>query len=236
MPVAGAAAFLFLAAACTHDVADREYLAALRGEEEGMSRQEQIARLDWAIEQRPDRARYFETRAIYKIDLERFNGALADLDAAIELADRPYLRFLRGLVLCRMEQFDDAIADFDAAIGAQPENTQFYRGRALAYVEAGEVEEALADAERLVETAPQLAESHYAMGKSLAAAGRHREAAAAYDEAVALRSELVYPLWARAESRRRLGDPGGAEADETAAAALADERKSCRVCLDPFRY
>ncbi len=231
-----AALILSCLAACGWDPAEREYLAALRGEEHDMTREEQIERLDRAIEMAPDRARYYETRAVYRIDQQRFAEATADLDRAVELADRPYLRFLRGLARCQDGRFAEALPDFDAAIEGQPENAQFYRGRALARVELGLPEAALNDADRLVALAPQQAESHYARGRALSAMGRDQEALAEFDEAVEGRPELVYPLLARADCLERLEDEARAAADRAAAAALTAERPQCRLCLDPFRY
>lgn len=86
---------------CAADRAEDEHKAALRGEEEGLTRAGQAARLDRSIELAPGRARYWELRALYRIDMRDFVLAKADLDASVQLAVRPYLRFLRGLVLCQ---------------------------------------------------------------------------------------------------------------------------------------
>ena len=159
---------------CATDQADREYLAALHGENEGMSRKEQIARIERAIELEPARPQYWETLAIYRIDLRVFDEAKADLDQALRLQERPYLRFLRGLVLCQSRHPGDALPDFDAAISGQPENSQFYRGRALARAAVGRAGEALNDAERLITLAPQRGESYYAPGDRALQAGTGR--------------------------------------------------------------
>ena len=78
-----------LLAGCGHDAADRDYFAALDGEEKGMTREQQIALIDRAIFLAPKRAYYYETRAGYWIDLRQFDHALADLDRAIAMVDRP---------------------------------------------------------------------------------------------------------------------------------------------------
>jgi len=200
-----------------------------------MTRIQQIERIDRAIARAPDRAWYRETHAIYSIDLRRFEQATADLDTAIMLADRPYLRYLRGLVTCQRGDFGGSLADFDRAIAGQPENSQFYRGRALARVAVGMHREALVDAERLVSLAPQWGISYYVRGVALSALGRDRDAIADFDESLRRRSELIYPLRARAASYDRLGDPARATAD-LEEARRREERESSAVCLDPFRY
>ena len=88
----------------------------------------------------------------------------------------------------------------------------------------------------MIELAPQSAESYYVRGMALAALGREREAIAEFDEALMRRPELVYPLRARAEARRRLGDEARASADLAELSRKEAERNNCALCLDPFRY
>ncbi len=221
---------------CATDPADREYLVALRGEEGGMSREEQIAHIDRAIALEPARAHYWETRAIYRIDLRAFDRARADLDQAVRLQERPYLHFVRGLVLCQSGRPGDALPDFDAAISGQAENAQFYRGRALARAAVGRVGEALNDAEQLITLAPQMGESYYTRGIALTKLGRDEEAVSEFTEALGRRPELIYPLHTRADSYERMGDPIRAAADRTEAAKRQKERTYCGPCSDPFRY
>src|SRR5262245_34684140 len=147
-----------------------------------MSRQTQIAYIDRAIALAPDRSHYWETRGTYHIDLREFSAAIADLDRAIALRDRPYLRFLRGLALCQTGEFDRGLQNLEAAVAAQPTNTQFYRGRGLARVEVGHAEAALADGEHLVQVEPHVATSFYVRGKARAALGRYDEAIADFTE------------------------------------------------------
>lgn len=229
-------ALTLLLGGCAVDRAEREYLAALRGEETGMTRREQIEHLDRAIALAPDRAAYYETRAIYHIDLREFDAAIADLDRDITLVPRPYVYFLRGLVTCERGAPERAIADFDRAIAGQPANSQFYRGRSLARAATGDPAGALADAEHLVRVVPQQAESWYARGVARAQAGNHAEAIADFDHAASLRPELVYVVEARARSLERLGDATRAAADREAFERLRTERSGCAACLDPFRY
>ena len=225
-----------LAIGCGHDAADQEYLAALRGEEEGMTRLEQIAHIDRAILLAPERAYFYETRAVYWVDLQQFDRALMDLDRDIELAPRPYAYFLRGLVSCQAGSIAQSLADFDTAIAQQPENNQFYRGRSLARAATGDAAGALADAEHLVAQVPQQAESFYARGVALALLDRDREAVADFDRAIGIRTDLVYILEARIESLERLGEGTRANLDRQSLERLRVEHDGCAACLDPFRY
>jgi len=230
------AAVTVLVWGCGHDQADRLYLAALDGEEKGWTREQQITNLDLAIQLRPGRAYYYETRAGYRIDLRQFDRALKDLDRAIALAPRPYSHYMRGLAACQAGEIQRSLGDFDAAIAGQPSNWQFYRGRSLARARTGNVIGALDDAEQLVKGEPQRGESWYARGVALALLGRDREALADFDRAAGIRPELVYVVEARAPVLERLGEHDRAEADREAAARLREQHSGCASCLDEFRY
>ncbi len=201
-----------------------------------MGRPAQIELLSRAITMSPRRPWYRETRAIYLIDVRDYARAAADIDTSIQLADRPYLRFLRGLVTCERGNPAASIADFNAAIAGQPKNTQFYRGRSLALSAVGRHREALVDAQHLVAVVPQQAESWYARGVARSGLGQDRPAIADFDEAIRRRPELVYPVAARARSHERLGESQEASADHELAIQLERDRSGCALCLDPFRY
>ena len=235
-PVVFALLLAGFAAGCGHDAADRDYMAALRGEEEGMTRQQQIVLIDRAIAHAPRRAWYYETRAVYYIDLKQFEHAMADLDRDIELQPRPYAYFLRGLATCQAGEIARSLADFDTAIARQPINHQFYRGRSLARSATGNVVGALEDAEHLVKNVPQQAESWHARGVALALLGRDADAIDDFDHAAKLRPELVYVVESRLRSLERLGEVDRAQADRAALEKLHAEHDNCAMCLDPFRY
>ena len=221
---------------CGPDEAARESLAAARGDEEGLTREEQIAHLDRAIALAPDRLSYRVSRAIAWIDVRQFDRAVQDLSFTLEQREHPYEHFLRGLALCQQGSFLLAIPDFDRAIELQPENSQFYRGRALALLELGRSREALEDAEHLVRMAPRHGKSFYVRGRARHAVGELREALHDLDRAVEMQSDLVYPLLARAETREASGDREGAAADRELAGRMAERHRGIWAYTDPFRY
>jgi tetratricopeptide (TPR) repeat protein len=228
--------FALSPAACARDEAAEEYHRALRGDEEGLSREEQIAHLDRAIALAPDRLSYRVSRAIAWIDVRRFDLAVRDLDYTLQRREHPYEHFLRGLALCQQGSFARALPDFDRAIELQPENSQFYRGRALALLELGRSRKALEDAEVLVHRAPEFGTSYYVRGRALHAVGRLQDALQDLDRAVTMRPELVYPLIARAETREAMGDREGAAADRELARRQAERERRVWAHTDPFRY
>ena len=227
---------LAIASGCALDPAEREYNAALRGEETGMSRGEQVAHLDRAIALAPRRGWYYETRAVYRIDMSEFDAARRDLDRDIALAPRAYAYYLRGLVACQSGQFRQSLADFDVAIARQPSNTQFFRGRSLARAAVNDARGALDDAEHLVREAPQQGESYYARGRARALLGHDREAVEDFDRAARIRPELVYVIEARVSALERLHQAARADSDRVTLRRLRAENAHCRMCFDPFRY
>jgi tetratricopeptide (TPR) repeat protein len=233
-----AAVFLLLIAACGfRDEADREYFAALAGDKVGKPCEEMIRHLDRAIELRQDRASYYQHRAGYRVGLRDLAGAKADIDRAIALTDQPYLRYERAIIVCKSGRCAEALHDLDAAIATQPENTQFYRVRAIARVAAGMPEKALEDGERTVAQMPQSGESYYARGVARLALGQAQAALADLDTTLKLRPELVYPLTTRADAYQKLGDATRAATDRAEAARRSQGNDGCRgcgVCADPL--
>jgi tetratricopeptide (TPR) repeat protein len=225
---------LWAALSCGRDAADQEHFAVLEGDEKGMSQAEMRARMDHAIALAPDRVSYWETRAGLRRSEGDVEGAEADLSHAITLADRPYLRYLRGLVRGKRGDFAAAKDDLGLAIATQPENRQFYRGRALVLVSLRDLEAARADAEHLLRMSPSNAESLYVRGRVSALAGRPREAIADYDDVLGRRPELAYVRRDRATAYEALGEPESAAGDRGAARAAAEAGAGCGVCGDPW--
>lgn len=231
-------ALLVLAiAACGRDEADRVYFEALAGDKVGKPCQEMIGLVDRAIALRPDRASYYQHRAGYRVGMSDLAGAKTDIDRAIALTDEPYLRYQRAIILCKSGRCAEALPDLDAALAAQPENTQFYRVRAIARVAAGMPEKALQDGERMVAQMPQHGESYYARGVARLALGQTQAALADLDTTLKLRPDLVYPLASRADAYQKLGDTARAAADRAESARRSEGNAGCRgcgVCADPL--
>jgi len=175
-----------LLSACGRDAAETAYFDALRGGKNGMPVAEQRALMDKAIALRPDRAWYWEHRA----GLRDPQGALGDLDRAIGLADRAYLRYSRGLVLVQAGRAREALPEFDRAIDRQPKNLQFYRGRGLARAETGDLRGARADAAFLLAKVPNWHDGHWVMGRVEELSGRCAAALPFYRKAASIRPEL----------------------------------------------
>lgn len=107
---------------------------------------EALAYLDAAIENNPDRAGLYMSRAAVYGFLIEWTPALEDLSTAIELDPgncSAYAR--RGAVRAEMGYSDEAVADLTTAIELSPDSARFYEWRAFAYQMMGEPEKADAD-------------------------------------------------------------------------------------------
>jgi len=187
--VALVAACLAVGCDSAGDEARREYFKALDLSKTGQPLEEQLAQVDRAVRLVPTSATYLGKRANVLFAVSRLAEARVDYDRAVELADRPYLRFERADLLCALGEYDAALADLDRAIGAQPENTQFYPRRALARLAMGRVAEARADVDRAMASFRAGASERYARSAVLLMEGKFAEALADLDVAVAHASD-----------------------------------------------
>jgi tetratricopeptide (TPR) repeat protein len=229
--------FFLGAAACgsknpNADAAREEYFKALRGKDTNMSAREKMEHVSNAIRLDPDAPSYWETRAGYLAGERDFAGAESDLDRAIAIADRPYLRFLRGEVRCERGNFLEALRDADRAIAVQPENTQFYGSRVVIRLALKRPEEALGDAELMLRQKAN-AKAYYFRGLAEAGLGRWQNAVDDFSQSVRMRPELAYPLRARAEAYEHLGDSVLAGADRINAERNAGSPAGWHPCLAP---
>lgn len=158
------------------DEARREYFKSLELSKTGQPLEEQLARMDRAVQLAPDGANYREHRANILFALDRPGEARAEYDRAVELADRPYLRFERADALCALGEYDAALTDLDRAISAQPKNIQFYPRRALARLAVGRVAEARADVDHAAASSGSAADGGFARAAVLLMEGKPAEA------------------------------------------------------------
>ena len=106
---------------------------------------------------REQRAGSYNNRAVLKFDLMDFDGALADLDAAI--AEQPTMgqaHAHRGYVPAAQKRWQDAIAAFDEAVTLgtdEPARVHFNRG--IVHEELGQTREAYFDYLKASELAPE---------------------------------------------------------------------------------
>ncbi len=98
--------------------------------------------------------RAFYARARVWHRLEKWDMAIDDYDAVIELAPEASCYSNRGKIWLFIGEVERAIRDFDAALNLCPWSTQAYTARAAAYQRQGKIESALADLEEAIRYEP----------------------------------------------------------------------------------
>ena len=84
-------------------------------------------------------------KALTKIENENFEGAIADLNKAIETDPLHHAAYYkRGLVKALMLDHEGALADFDHAIEINPRESQYFSERGIARMNLGDREGACA--------------------------------------------------------------------------------------------
>ncbi|MCH5376161.1 MAG: tetratricopeptide repeat protein [Planctomycetes bacterium] len=118
------------------------------------------------------------------------------------------------------EEAADRLKDYGRAIELDPTNTDAWQGRALAYMQQGEMEKAVADFHRMIEDNKDNVNARLALAEALTNMEKYDEAAKQVEEAIRLKpdSSLAYTLRARLHLIK-----------EDAKAALADLDQAVRL-------
>lgn len=123
---------------------------------------------------------------VYFEDLEQFDKALVDVDAAISLAPkRAGLRMTRGGILVKLNNFDAALLDLDRAAVLDPSNAGIFHNRAMAREGKGDFPGAMEDFNRAIALNPHLAMAYNGRGLLFKKLKQPEQALADYARAAA---------------------------------------------------
>ena len=117
------------------------------------------------IKVKPYLAEPYLYRAIAKIQLSDYRGALSDCTTAIK--NNPFMPgayYTRGFVYRQLEEYDKAVDDFTSALLFAPENKTYMLLRADARTQLKQYDAALEDIEFLLHREPQTASLHFEKG------------------------------------------------------------------------
>ncbi len=145
-------------------------------------------------------------RGLAKINLDDYQGAESDCDAAIQR--NPFVvgaYQIRGLARIRQNKFDEAIEDYKTAIKYDPENVVLWHNLSLCHIQKEDYEAAKEDLGTLLTIAPSLLRAQ---------TGDYRGAISDYSKVIAEYPNFMAGYYQRAEARKKIGDHKGAEQDE----------------------
>lgn len=105
-------------------------------------------------------------RALAKLNLEDFQGAEADCDAAIQR--NPFVvgaYQIRGLARIRQSKFDGAIEDYQKALHYDPENITLWHNLTLSHIQKKDYNSAKEDLESLLKVSPRYTRAYLMRGE-----------------------------------------------------------------------
>ena len=105
-------------------------------------------------------------RALAKLNLEDFQGAEADCDAAIQR--NPFVvgaYQIRGLARIRQSKFDGAIEDYQKALHYDPENITLWHNLTLSHIQKKDYNSAKEDLENLLKVSPRYTRAYLMRGE-----------------------------------------------------------------------
>jgi tetratricopeptide (TPR) repeat protein len=141
--------------------------------------------------------------------------AMHDFSKVIELRPNDPAGWTdRAALNLDLNNIQAAISDATRAIELDQKAGYPYNVRGAAYRKNGELRKSVEDLTHAVELAPT-ADNYYQRGTTYQALGEHKLAIADFDKVIAIIPDLATPFFARAASRRALGDEVGAKEDHT---------------------
>jgi tetratricopeptide (TPR) repeat protein len=153
-----------------------------------------------------------------------YDGAIAELNRAIEIDPRAESYYNRGFAYFSKNDLDKAIADWNSAVNLDPRDARAFRQRGNAYFTKGDYRLAVADYNRAIELEPGDAKAHYNRGLVFKARGEADKAIADFNTVLTLANDDDAERDARTQLNE-LAPParGPGRAGETAKGAGAAE-------------
>jgi tetratricopeptide (TPR) repeat protein len=174
---------------------------------------EAILSFDHALALKSDLPEAYLLRGRARMAVSSVAPAIRDFDTVIRLRPGDAEAFVeRAQAHLRQENYAAAIEDCGMALARNPKIALAYTLRAIALRQSGSPQQALEDLNRSVDLAPS--ESNYFQrAATYQALGKHKLAVADLDRVIVLKPDGPQAYFARAQSRRALGDEAGANQD-----------------------
>jgi tetratricopeptide (TPR) repeat protein len=168
---------------------------------------------DRAIALEPDLVDAYLLRGKSYVQQGESEKALRDFTKVIELRPSDAAGWIaRGSAYLELNNFQAAIADASQAIVVNPKEAESYSLRGTALRKGGNPKQAVEDFNQAVTLDPS-AKNYFERGANFQLMGEHKSAIADFDHVVEVIPDLAVAFFARAESRRAIGDTRGAEQD-----------------------
>ena len=168
---------------------------------------------DRAIALKPDLIDAYLLRGKSYVEQSEPERALRDFTKVIDLRPSdPAGWVARGSAYFELNNFQAAIADATQAIAVNPKQAEAYSLRGSALRKNGDPKQAIDDFNHAVSLEPS-AKNYFERGATYQLMGDHQSAIADFDHVIETIPDLASAFFARAESRRAIGDVAGAQQD-----------------------
>jgi tetratricopeptide (TPR) repeat protein len=172
-----------------------------------------ILAFDRAIALKPDLVGAYLLRGRSYVGDAQPEHALRDFSKVIELSPSDPRGWVeRGAAYLELNNTQAAIADASQAIAVSPNQATAYTLRGAARRKAGDTKGALEDFNHAVQLDPS-ANNYFERGSTYQLIGEHKLAIADFNHVIAMIPDLASAFFARAKSRREMGDLRGAQED-----------------------
>jgi tetratricopeptide (TPR) repeat protein len=146
-----------------------------------------------------------------------YHEALPHFDRALEMDPNSWTAYYqRGLAHDNLHEQDEAAADYTAALNLKPDLVEARVALAAIYRGKGDFVRAVEELTRAIGLRPT-SDSYFQRGTTYADLGQHEKAIEDFTWVIHDLRDAPYVYFARAESKRALGDAAGAAEDEAAA-------------------
>jgi tetratricopeptide (TPR) repeat protein len=171
---------------------------------------EYVASAEQRAEQRVQEGREWLSPGRYEHAIEKF-------DQALEIDPKSWNAYLqRGIARQGLSLVDGALADFQNALSLRPDLLEARIARADLFRQKGDVARAIDELSKVIELKPAV-DAHYSRGLAYAQLGDHEKAISDFTWVIDELRDAPFAYFARAKSKRALGDTAGAYADEKTA-------------------
>jgi len=160
-----------------------------------------------------ERAEALVQAGVQNLSPGRYEKAIEQFTQAIALdPNSSNAYFQRAFAKEALNAFDDALADYQTALQLNPGLTAARTARAAIYSNKGDHRRAIDELTQVIESQPN-AEAYYNRGRAYASLGEHARAIEDFTWVIDHLRDAPYVYFARANSRRELGDLEGAAQD-----------------------
>lgn len=165
-----------------------------------------IEQYNSAINLDPKHSQAYYRRGLCRAKLQQFDAAVGDFSQTLSMEPRNAKVWIdRGEAYQELRQWKKAVADFDVADRLLPEDQYIYSARAYCKLYSGDLQSALADAQKAVALKP-IASNYSVLARIYRACGKKDEMEKTYQFALAANPHRVSTYQSRGFSRFLFGD------------------------------